>query len=107
MGVLRPDSSLGLIAKRLRDDGEHVAHEPLPRRWIELIHYLDEQERKSLERPRTAVRQQVSLAEAELAVTNQEKFLRELMRTEEPTEEATALLEDLRRKVAQAVAARN
>jgi hypothetical protein len=39
-------SSLHLIAKRLRDDGEDVAHEPLPRRWVDLIHYLDEEEGK-------------------------------------------------------------
>jgi hypothetical protein len=50
---------------------------------------------------------QVELAEAELAVANQENVLRELMRTEEPTEEATALQEELRRKVARAVAERN
>jgi hypothetical protein len=70
-----------------------IAHEPLPQRWVELIRYLDEQERKSSEP--SAAREQASLAEAELAVANQEKLLRELMRTEEPTEEATALLEDL------------
>jgi hypothetical protein len=56
--------------------GDDIAHEPLPRRWVDLIHYLDEQE----------------------------KLLCELMCTEEPTKEATALLEDLRRKVAQALA---
>ena len=47
------------------------------------------------------------IVEAEVAVSNQEKILYELVRTEEPTEEATALLEDLRRKVARAVAGRN
>ena len=36
-----------------------------------------------------------------------EEVLHELMRTGEPTEEATALLEELRRKVARAVTARN
>jgi hypothetical protein len=95
------------ILNKLRSDSAEITRRPLPRRWVDLIHYLDEQERKSLERPRTAARQQISLAEAELAMTNQEKLLRELMRTEEPTEEATALLENWRRKVAQAVAARN
>jgi hypothetical protein len=33
------------IAKRLREDSEHVAREPLPERWVDLIHHLDEQER--------------------------------------------------------------
>jgi hypothetical protein len=51
--------------------------------------------------------EQVGLGEAELAVANQEKVLQELVRTEEPTEEAAALLEALRRKVARAVAERN
>jgi hypothetical protein len=51
MGVMprlkaRFDSSLDLIAKRLRDDGRDVAREALPRRWVDLIHYLDEEERK-------------------------------------------------------------
>jgi hypothetical protein len=45
--------------------------------------------------------------EAERAVGNQESVLQELMRTKEPTAEAAALLEDLRRKVARAVAERN
>ena len=35
----------------------------------------------------------IGVVEAELAVRNQEKVLHELIRTEEPTEEATALLE--------------
>jgi hypothetical protein len=55
MGVMRPaktafGSALQLIAKRLRTDGEGVAHEPLPERWIDLIKYLDAQERRSSER---------------------------------------------------------
>ena len=106
MGVMRPESSLGLIAKRLRDDSEHVPHEPLPRRWVDLIRYLDEQERNSLERPQPAANE-ASLAEGEVAVRNQEKSLQELVRTEEPTEEAAALLEALHWKVARAVAERN
>jgi hypothetical protein len=31
-------------ALRLRDDG--ITHEALPERWVDLIHYLDEQEQK-------------------------------------------------------------
>ena len=40
------ESSLDLIGTRLRNDGVHVIREPLPRRWVDLIHYLDEDEGK-------------------------------------------------------------
>jgi hypothetical protein len=51
------DQSLGLIGKRLREDGETIAQEPLPERWVDLIHYLDEQERmKSLKRHEPALK---------------------------------------------------
>ena len=58
MGAMRPaktglGSTLELIAKRLRTTSEDVAREPLPKRWVDLIKYLDEQERCSRER-RTA-----------------------------------------------------
>jgi hypothetical protein len=99
------DTILRRLGKAFHLCADDIAHEPLPRRWIELICYLDEQERKSSEP--SAAREQASLADAELAVANQEMLLRELMRTEEPTEKATALLEELRRKVARAVAGRN
>lgn len=100
-----PDTIFIRLGKSFQLHADDITHEPLPRRWVELIRYLDEQERKSSEP--SAVREQSSLAEAELAVVNQESILRELVCTEEPTEEATALLEDLRRKVARAVAGRN
>lgn len=50
MGATRPfkvgvDGTLGLIAKRLRDEGATVPHEALPARWVDLILYLDRQER--------------------------------------------------------------
>jgi hypothetical protein len=72
-----------------------------------LIHFLDEQERKTSLRSQAAAGERPSLAEAQLAVSSQEKVLHELMRTDEPTEEATARLDDFRRKVARAVAERN
>ena len=110
MGVMRHsevgyDKTLGLVAKRLREDSEQVTHEPLPTRWVDLILHLDEQERRTRAGSQPAVGEEI--VEAELAVGNREKVLRELMRTEEPTEEATALLEDLRQKVARAVAGRH
>jgi hypothetical protein len=46
-----------------------------------------------------AVRHQLELAEAELAVLKQEHVLRHLVETGEPTEEARALLTRLRKAV--------
>jgi len=88
MGVMRRatvdiDSSLCLIADRLRSDSEHVTHEALPARWVDLMVHLNEQERA-----RAAV-------------------LDEVLRTEEPTPEAKARVEDLRRKVARALGEQN
>ena len=93
---------MGLVAKRLREDSEQITRAPLPTRWVDLILHLDEQERSSCAGSQPLVGEEI--VEAELVVRNQEKVLRELMRTEEATEEATALLEDLRQKVARAVA---
>jgi hypothetical protein len=42
-------SFLHRIGKALRAQSEDIAHEPLPKRWVDLIHYLDEQERKRAE----------------------------------------------------------
>lgn len=36
---------LKTIAKNIRSHGEDITHEPLPRRWVELILHLDEQAR--------------------------------------------------------------
>lgn len=53
MGVLREktghDSALGLIAKGLRGDTEDITQQPLPERWVDLIHHLNEQERMQSE----------------------------------------------------------
>ena len=43
-------SFLGLIGKALRSNYEDVAKEPLPERWVELIHYLNERECAETER---------------------------------------------------------
>ena len=110
MGVMRHsevgyEKTLGLIAKTLREDSEQVTQDPLPKRWVDLILHLDEQERRSCAGPQPAACEEI--VEAELAVSNQEKVLRELLRTEDPTEEDAVLLEDLRQKVARALAERN
>ena len=112
MGVMRHsevayEKTLGLLVKRLREDGGQVTQDPLPTRWVDLILHLDEQEHRTCAGSQPAARKQIRVIEAELAVSKQEKVLRELMCTEEPTEEATALLEGLRQKVARAVAERN
>ena len=101
------DPILRRLGKLLHDQDEDITHEPVPKRWVALIHFLDEQERKTNLRSLAAAGKELSLAQAQLAVADQEKLLDELMRTDEPTDEAAALLEDLRRKVAQAVAERN
>jgi hypothetical protein len=35
-----------LLGKHLRNEGDDLTQEELPRRWVDLIKYLDEQERK-------------------------------------------------------------
>ena len=41
------DGPLGLVVKKLRDRGASATQEALPARWVDLIHYLDRQERNS------------------------------------------------------------
>lgn len=45
------DSTLELIGDELREEGESVIHEELPERWVELILYLEEKERRDASRP--------------------------------------------------------
>jgi hypothetical protein len=77
------ETLLRRLGKAFHLYGDDIAHEPLPRRWVDLIRYLDEQERKSLERRQPAGDGEASLAKGEVAVRSQEKVLRELMRTDE------------------------
>lgn len=54
MGAMR-QTKTGLggmleLVKRLRAEGDGVAQEPLPDRWIDLVRYLDEKERRADER---------------------------------------------------------
>lgn len=51
MGVMRHsepdiDRSLDLVAKQLRDDGFALVDKPLPQRWVDLLLYLIEQEKR-------------------------------------------------------------
>jgi hypothetical protein len=43
------ETILERLGKTLRGDNEDVTHAPLPRRWVDWIHFLDEQERKRSE----------------------------------------------------------
>jgi hypothetical protein len=40
-----PTSFLALISRALRAKYENVGKEPLPQRWVDLIHHLNERER--------------------------------------------------------------
>jgi hypothetical protein len=44
------ESILRRIGKVLRAQDDATTHEPVPTRWVDLIHYLDEQERRCAER---------------------------------------------------------
>ena len=44
------ESILQRIGKVLRAQDDDITHESVPTRWVDLIHYLDEQERKRSER---------------------------------------------------------
>jgi hypothetical protein len=40
------DQTIVEIGKGLRRQSVDITHEPLPQRWVDLIHYLNAQERK-------------------------------------------------------------
>ena len=63
------------LGKAFHIYADDTAHEPLPRRWVELIRYLDEHERRSSEQSQRAAGGEPSRAETEHAVTTQEKLL--------------------------------
>jgi hypothetical protein len=46
----RQNETLVEIGKRIRGQGEDTTREPLPQRWVDLIHHLNEQERSRSER---------------------------------------------------------
>ncbi len=45
-----PTSFLNLVTKARRANFDDVANQPLPQRWIDLIHHLNERERIDIER---------------------------------------------------------
>ena len=44
--MLMKDDTIVGIGKALRRQSEQITHDPLPRRWVDLILHLDEEERK-------------------------------------------------------------
>ena len=44
------ETVLQRLGKALHVRLDDITHEPLPRRWIDLIHYLNEEERKRSDR---------------------------------------------------------
>ena len=40
-----PTSFLNLVTKALRANFDDVTNQPLPQRWVDLIHHLNERER--------------------------------------------------------------
>jgi len=47
--MLRKNETIVEIGKGLRRQDEDITQAPLPRRWVDLIHHLNEQERKQAE----------------------------------------------------------
>jgi hypothetical protein len=45
------ETILRRIGKAFRGQSEDITHETMPKRWVDLIHYLDEEERKRAEGP--------------------------------------------------------
>ena len=45
----KKDETIVEIGKGLRRRDEDITHAPLPRRWVDLIRHLNEQERKKTE----------------------------------------------------------
>jgi hypothetical protein len=52
----REDTILQRLGKVLHLRLDDITHEALPRRWVDLIHYLDEEEGKRSERSRAEAR---------------------------------------------------
>jgi hypothetical protein len=48
--MLVQETILQRLGRTFRGHDEDITHEPLPRRWVDLIHFLDEQERKRSDR---------------------------------------------------------
>ena len=49
-----PKSVFARLGKMLRARNEHLTREPMPKRWVDLLHHLDEQERRQSISPPSA-----------------------------------------------------
>jgi hypothetical protein len=47
--LFKKDETIVEIGKGLRREANDVTREPLPQRWVDLIHHLNEKERKQSE----------------------------------------------------------
>jgi hypothetical protein len=79
------DKSLGMIANGLRDGWRELVAAPLPEQLRRLVDQLEHVQRSGL------------------AIAKQEKLHRELLNTDEPTDEAKQLLDEMRREVNRAL----
>ena len=48
MGQAQSSPVVNGVGKALHERLEYDVHEPLPERWVDLIHYLNEKERSAL-----------------------------------------------------------
>jgi hypothetical protein len=60
------ESILQRIGKVLRAQDDDITHEPVPTRWVDLIHYLDEQERRRADRRQPEAERRVSSPSREI-----------------------------------------
>jgi hypothetical protein len=60
------ESILQHIGEVLCAQDDDVTHEPVPTRWVDLIHYLDEQERGRAERGQPDAERRVSRPSREI-----------------------------------------
>ena len=52
LSIVELHSILERLGNALHRRYDNIANEPLPERWVDLIHHLDEQERQQSEAPR-------------------------------------------------------
>lgn len=60
------ESILQHIGKVLRAQDDDITHQPLPTRWVDMVHYLDEQERRRAERAQPDAERRVSRPSREI-----------------------------------------
>ena len=107
MGVLREkagrDPTLRGIGRRLREDSEDTTREPLPERWVDLIHRLNERERMQsehlpqVEEPKSDMRARAAGDFTPPLITAE--VLNALLDTSYASPRTNAVLRDLRQNI--------